>query len=278
MRGGLALAVIAALATPATCQETWERPGDEAHVETTGPAPEPWTHDQPTWPVRARLEGPTDRYVHGVLGGIPMFARLHVTARACGACRHASEGTWAALPDDMVFEDAAPRLWDVDGDARPEIVVVEAHVARGARLAVWDYPRHDGHHSTLTRRAATPYIGQPQRWLAPAGAGDFDGDGRPEIAWVDRPHLAQVLVFGRLQGDAVVEIARVPGLTNHRIGDTAITATTRSCYGVTEVIVPDADWRRFVAVRLDGARPVTRDAGAVAGPGSLARAARCPAG
>lgn len=274
MRGaGLALALVMA-AAPAAAQ-TWALSGDQAHVEGVAPAPDGWDHDRPTWPVRARLEAPTDRYAHGVLGGIPMFGRLMVWAQACGACRHASESTWAALPDDLVFEDVAPRLWDVDGDGRPEIVVVEAQVNRGARLAVWDYPRHDGPVRALMRRAATPFIGQPQRWLAPVGAGDFDGDGRVEIAWVGRPHLARELVFGRVEGDRIAEIVRVPGLTAHRIGETVITAGVRSCGGVTEVVLPDAGWRRLVAVRLDGSRPVLHDAGPVpASPGPLAPA--CP--
>ncbi len=273
MRLRLALAILAVLAAPVMAEVTQPAPG--AYVEGTGPAPAPGTDDHPTWPLRARLDAPTDRYVHGVLGGIPMFTRLEVWAQACGACRHASESNWTALPDDLVFEDVAPRLWDVDGDARPEIVLVEAHVDFGARLAVWDYPRHDGPSGALVRRAATPFIGQPQRWLAPAGVGDFDGDGRPEIAYVDRPHLARELVFVRLEGDRLVEIARIPGLTNHRIGNTVITSAVRTCDGLSEVILPDADWQRLVAARLDGTRIRTRDAGPMRGAQSLTRAARC---
>jgi hypothetical protein len=45
--------------------------------------------------------------------------------------------------------------------------------------------------------AATPHIGSANRWLAPIGAADLDGDGRVEIAYVDRPHLARTLRIWR---------------------------------------------------------------------------------
>jgi hypothetical protein len=206
-----------------------------------------------------------------VLGGIPRWSVIEVKALSCGACRHGSERAWARLPETLVFEDVAPRLWDADGDGRPEIVVVEADLRRGARLAVWGYEQGEG----PRRIAATPFIGQPHRWLAPAGIGDFDGDGRPEIAYVDRPHLVQELVFLRLEGGTLTEVARAPGLSNHRIGDTAITAAMRVCGGMAEVILPDAAWQRLVAARLDGDRVVLRDAGALRGAASLTRAAAC---
>jgi hypothetical protein len=266
MRTAAALALLLALAVPAAGQD---------HVAVEGPGPGEGIVDAPAWPVGARLSVPTDRYAHGVLGGIPMFARLEVEALACGACRHGREGDGIDLPAHLVFEDVAPRLWDADGDGRPEIVVVEAHVTRGARLAVWAYPDKGVRNARLARLAATAFIGRPQRWLAPAGIGDFDGDGRPEIAYVDRPHLARELVFVRLDRGRLVEIARAPGFSNHRIGDTAIASATRRCDGHDEVLLPDPDRRRLLAVRLDGRRIVTRDAGPWRDPASLRRQPGC---
>ncbi len=222
-------------------------------VETRGDAPKGRDRDRPAWPVYARLDTPTDRYTHGVLGPIPMFSRLNVGAQSCGACRSGSTGDEVALPDTLVFEDVAPRLWDVTGDGRPEIVVVEADVAKGARLAVWAFAAEPGQSGgDLQRLATTPFIGQPQRWLAPAGVGDFDGDGRIELAYVDRPHLARELVFVRLNGKRLQEIARAPGLTNHRIGDTEIFGGTRRCGGQDQVIVTSADGSQIMAVQLSG--------------------------
>lgn len=206
----------------------------------------------------ARLVAPTDRYGHDVLGGIPRWSGLEVG------------GLRADLPAELVFEDAAPRLWDVDGDGRPEVVVVEAHVARGARLAVWS---PEG--GRLRRIAATPFIGTPHRWLAPAGLADFDGDGRIEIAYVDRPHLARELVFVRLSGDRLEEVARAPGLTNHRIGDAFIAGGLRRCAGGPELVLATPDWTRARIVRLGPDGITLRDGGGIAGPAGLDAGLRC---
>ena len=263
MRGGLALLLALMMAAPVGAQVP-------DFVETEVPAPEGWDDSRPAWPIAARLSGPTDRYVHGIMGNIPPWSVLEVTALACGACRHGSEGADAVLPDNLVFEDVAPRLWDVTGDGRPEVVVVESQVARGARLAVWALSDRG---DRMTRLAVTDFIGTRHRWLAPVGAGDFDGDGRIEIAYVDRPHLARELVFVRVTGRRMTEVARAAGYSSHRIGDTVITAAVCHCGG-DQVLVPDAAWQRLLAVSLQGAQIVQRDIGAMT-PTAIAGALRC---
>ncbi len=131
-----ALLAMALLAGPAARAEA-----PVASVETRLDPPEAQDRDTPAWPVAARLTEPTDRYRHDILGTIPPFAVLEVEARACGACRHGWESAWTRLPEDMVFEDVAPRLWDVTGDGRPEIVVVETHVDQGAGWPSGPMPR-----------------------------------------------------------------------------------------------------------------------------------------
>ncbi len=237
--------LVAMMATPSAGQEAPD------FVATSGPLPAEHDPSRPAWPIEARLTGPTDRYAHGVLGNIPMFSRLEVRALACGTCGDGREGDSIELPEALVFEDVAPRLWDVTGDGSPEIVVVEAHRRKGARLAVWAYPEKGRRNGALQRIGATPFIGAPQRWLAPAGIGDFDGDGRTEIAFVDRPHLARELVFVRMAGERLVQIARVPGFSSHRIGDTTIRSGVRNCGLGDELILPDADHSRLIAYRLD---------------------------
>jgi len=221
-------------------------PAPPNFVETELPAPEDREEDRPAWPVLARLSGPTDAWDHDVLGGLPAWTYLEVGAVSCGGCRHGYEGGTARLTDGLVFEDVAPRLWDVTGDGRPEIVVVESHPKTGARLAVWIYSDIGGN---LARLAATEFIGQPHRWLAPAGIADFDGDGRLEIAYVDRPHLLKELVFVRLEGDRLVETLRLPGLSNHRIGDSFISGGLRDCGQGPELILASQDWTRVMRVR-----------------------------
>ena len=246
MRFGLAL-VLALMAAPAVGQS----------VEVRGPVPQGHDRTRPAWPVVARLSGPTDRYDHDVLGGIPPWSVLEVRALPCGVCREGFTDASAVLPAMLVFEDVAPRLWDVTGDGRPEVVVVESHVQRGARLAVWGFSDTG---AELTRLAATNFIGTRHRWLAPVGAGDFDGDGRIEMAYVDRPHLTRELVFVRLDGGELREIRRLAGFSAHRIGDTTITSAVRICAdGSAEVLVPDADWGRLLGV--GGGALVKRDEG-----------------
>ena len=121
--------------------------------------------------ARAFYEDPTSRYAHGVLGDDIEYGSLILETD--GGTRYRLE-----LPFERVFEDTAPRLFDVDGDGENEVIVVESHSGLGARLAIYD---------TETRVSVTSYIGQPFRWLAPVGIGaaDLDGDGVIELAFVD---------------------------------------------------------------------------------------------
>ena len=125
----------------------------------------------------------TDRYRHGVLGDALEAGGLRVEAGVRGPCDLA-----VILPEHSVFEDTGPRIVDLDGDGRNEVIVVESHRSLGASLAV--YGLRGG---TLAKLTATPYIGRANRWLAPIGVGaaDLDGDGFFELAYVDRPHLAK---------------------------------------------------------------------------------------
>ena len=148
-----------------------------------------------------------------------------------------------------MFEDIAPRLWDVTGDGRPEVVVVQSHAATGARLVVIGIQRDDGRPGPL---AATPHIGRANRWLAPVGAADLDGDGRIEIAYVDRPHLARLLRIWRFEDGALRHVTDVPGLSNHKIGWDFIVGGIRDCGDGPEVITADAGWQHVVATRIDG--------------------------
>lgn len=166
-----------------------------------------------------------------------------------------------------MFEDVTARLADLDGDGAPEVVVVETDIALGAALAVYD---------ARGKRAATDFIGQTHRWLAPAGIGDFDNDGRVEIAYVDRPHLLRDLVFVRLDGARLTEIARLPGLTNHQIGDSKIWGGTKSCAGRDSLIVASGNWERMIEVQLGPKGAALTDLGPLRRKADLTKATRCP--
>ncbi|MBV2358232.1 VCBS repeat-containing protein [Thalassococcus sp. CAU 1522] len=187
--------------------------------------------------LRAEYTDPTTRYAHGVLGDAIEYGALELVL---------DDGTRlrAVLPEDLVFEDIAPRLADLDGDGDAEVVTVEASQTGGGRLAIWD---------ETGRIGATPHIGQPNRWLAPVGAADLDGDGAVEIAYVDRPHLARVLRVWRFEGGALTEVAALEGFSNHRIGWDYIEGGIRECGDGPEMVLASGDWRRVMAVRFDGA-------------------------
>ena len=65
-------------------------------------------------------------------------------------------------------------------------------------------------------------MGRPNRWLNPLGAADLDGDGRPEIVLVERPHLDGRLVVLALEGGALREVAALAGYSSHRIGQRSL--------------------------------------------------------
>ncbi|WP_238365795.1 FG-GAP repeat domain-containing protein [Mesobacterium pallidum] len=195
--------------------------------------------------VEARYAEPTGRYAHGVLGDAVEWGALELRL---------ADGTGRVLrlPETRVFEDIAPRLADLDGDGAPEVIVVESDATRGARLAVY------GAEGLLD---ATPYIGQPFRWLAPVGAADLDDDGAVEIAYVDRPHLAKTLRIWRWQQGQLEPVADLPDLTNHRIGWEFIAGGLRDCGAGPEMVLADGAWSRRMAVRWDGTGWTRHDLG-----------------
>lgn len=207
----------------------------------------------------ARFSDPTTRYGHAVLGDAIEYGALEIDVMG--------QGTRVfRLPQDHVFEDVAPRLWDITGDGAPEVVVVETDMARGGALAVY---------GVEGKIAETPHIGTSNRWLAPIGAADMDSDGAIEVAYVDRPHLAKTIRVWRFEEGALVPVADAAGFTNHRIGEADIAGGVRTCAGIPEMIVATANWQRIVAVRygLDGF--VVRDIGPHRGRDSFADALEC---
>jgi hypothetical protein len=192
--------------------------------------------------VSASYAEPTPRYQHGVFGETEEWGAL-----AFGLSD--DQRMILRLPETRVFEDIAPRLADVDGDGAPEMIVVETDLSLGARLAIYDEAGFV---------AATPFIGQTHRWLAPIGVADLDGDGSVELAYIDRPHLARLLRVWRFQDGTLVEVAQAEGLTNHRLGDPAIGGGLRDCGAGPEMITADARWSRLVASRLIGGRIESR--------------------
>lgn len=206
--------------------------------------------------VDARYEVPTDRYGHGALAG-GEWAELVLVLDGGMEKRF-------ALPDDMVFEDVVPHLADMTGDGVAEAVVVESHVAEGARLAIW---------GPEGRIAAGPFIGTPRRWLAPLGAADFYGDGGVEFAYVLRPHLDAVLSVVRFGQQGFEVLAEVAGRPSHKLGSPLLEGGVIDCAGRALLLTADSHWRNVIVTRLADGRFESEVVRAYDGPQSFGAAA-----
>jgi len=210
--------------------------------------------------TKAEYAAPTTRYAHGVLGDAVEWGALRLSLKD-------GRRLTMTLPDTLVFEDVAPRLADLDSDGAPEVIVVESSLTQGARLAIY------GPEGRIT---ATPHIGQRNRWLAPIGAADMDGDGAMEIAYIDRPHLAKTLRIWRYRDRQLTEIATAKGLTNHKIGWGHIPGGIRRCGNGPEIISANGSWSRIMATRFTSEGITSRPMADYTGPDSLNAALICP--
>ncbi len=226
--------------------------------------------------VSATFGDPTRRYGHAILGDDIEYGSLTIVGRPGLGRWKGSLNTppvWGenefkiTLPLDHVFEDIQPRLVDIDLDGGMEVMVVETDVAKGAQLAIYD--------GAGKKIAETPHIGRSNRWLAPIGAVDFDGDGYVEVAYVDRPHLAKVLRVWRYRDGRLEEVANHAGLTNHQIGQDFITSGLRDCGDGAEMVLVDAEWSRIVSVRLRDDQLDVRELGQFASDPNLKETLAC---
>jgi hypothetical protein len=210
----------------------------------------------------AGFRGETDAYQHCILGDCIEWSALEIIGRATDGALTSRVFEAGA---GFVFEDTGVRFWDVTGDGQFEVVVILTSLTLGASLAVYNA---DG------RIAQTPHIGQTRRWLAPVGAADFDGDGRIEVAFVDRPHLAKTLRVFEWNGAGLVLDAELGGLTNHRIGENFISGGVRDCGAGPEMVTADSDWSDLMVTRMDSGTLAARSLGGVT-PEQLAAALDC---
>ncbi len=214
----------------------------------------------------AHYVDPTTVYGHGALKG-GEYAALEVTLQS---------GTKLRLRhENAVFEDTAPRLYDLTGDGAPDLVTVVSDFQRGARIQLFRL-----HGEALQPFAATAPIGQAHRWLAIAGIADFNGDGLPEIAYIDRPHLAKTLKLISISVDGTTTVltplAEAAGLTNHHFGAAEIEGGVRTCPGQLPVIVTaDADWQQIVETRFRDGVLISTPVGEYTGAESYADYLSC---
>jgi hypothetical protein len=197
--------------------------------------------------VEATLIGPTTRYRHFVLGTPYEAAGLRVRT---GDGRILE----ILLPVDSVFEDRQPRIADLDGDGRNEVVLVRSRGSTGSSLAVLGL--RDG---ALTILAESTPNGSPQRWLNPAGIGRFLNNGRRQVTLVRMPHVVGRLEFWDFDGKMLRLHSTLNNTSNHRIGSDQmnLSAVIARGAGQTDLLaVPDFSRRNL---RIISANPAPRE-------------------
>ncbi len=120
--------------------------------------------------------------------------------------------------------NATLRLADVDGDGRDEIILACAtgyriasnkHVrASGASLRVFD--DSVGKHALLFKADNLPFSGKITEYDGRVAAGDFDGDGKAEIVFLERTNSD--LVRARVFDDAAHGFKRIHSWSNAGLG------------------------------------------------------------
>ena len=147
---------------------------------------------------------PTTRYRHGILGDAIEAGQLNVQLEN-------GRQLTLTLPQNAVFEDLVPRLFDIDADGAAE-------------------------------------IGQGNRWLNIAGFHDWTGDGRADLAVVQTPHIGGTLRLYAFADGQFRQIRHAAGFSNHAIGSRALDLSLNLDMdgdGIDDLLVPSADRREL---------------------------------
>lgn len=191
----------------------------------------------------AWLGSPTLRYPHAALGARQHAASLHVLA----SLPHVQLQTYL-LPLHRVFEDRVPRLVDLDGDGREEIILIEADAFLGAALVVFGL-----RNGVVVELARGPHAGSSFRWLNPVGVADFDGDGFLDLASVSTPHIGGVLTLHHYRPPRLEPYARTTDVSNHRMGEVEqqLAVIVPKSGQRPAILIPDMQLTALQALRWD---------------------------
>ncbi len=186
--------------------------------------------------ARAWFAEPSSSYDHGILGEKTDPTAL-IIERTDGS-RYTIK-----LGADAVFEDVEPRLADLDGDGKDEIIVVKSYLARGSALAV--IGERKGKYEIV---AETPPLGAPHKWLNPAGIADFNHDSRADIAVVRQPHVLGQLELWSYVAGSLRKTAEMPDAGNHVSGSRALKMSATADFDddkTQDLVVPSLDRSRL---------------------------------
>ncbi|NKB52922.1 MAG: hypothetical protein GKR97_11975 [Rhizobiaceae bacterium] len=183
---------------------------------------------------------PTRRYRHGILGddieagGLKVMLRNGKTAEV-------------SLTKSLVFEDRTPRLLDLDGDGKNEVITLMSSNSKGAAIAV--FGSSDGQLELIDQ---TPFIGRSNRWRNVAGIADYNGDGLLEIAEVVTPHIGGTLKFWTWKNRRLKLAGSKRSFSNHAIGSREQRLSATADFngdGRVDIAVPGSNRR---SVRIMG--------------------------
>lgn len=183
---------------------------------------------------RAWYGRPTARYAHGVLGDAIEGGSLLVVD-ASGR-RHE-----LVLSDAYVFEDITPRIADLDGDGRNEVITIRASATGGAGVAIYGLVQGD-----LALRGEGSENGRANRWLNIAGLVPR-ADGALTLYGVRTPHIGGRLFSLDFRDGDVVEGNDVAlDVSNHVIGSRELELSATGQFdGRLELILPSQNRRRL---------------------------------
>ncbi|WP_417670786.1 hypothetical protein [Roseibium sp.] len=150
---------------------------------------------------------PTRRYGHGILGD-------DIEAGALSVQTSNGSTKILTLPETEVFEDRTPRLVDLDGDGKVEVVTIRSSLSLGAAVTVYGLSEA----GELLEKATTRFIGRSNRWLNIAAIADFAGNGRKQIAYVETPHIGGTLYLFDYSDGRLTKLSSAYGFSNHAIG------------------------------------------------------------
>jgi FG-GAP-like repeat len=199
----------------------------------------------------AWLGTPTMRYPHKALGETTHAGSLHVLVNTSNG---KLQEIVHELPFNRVFEDRIPRLVDLDGDGRDEIILIESDALKGSVTVVYALTSNTPSKSTkLLERARSSPTGSTFRWLNPVGVADFDNDGRLDIASVITPHVGGLLTLYHYAPPKLEPFAQAMDTSNHRMGDleqqVAVIVELKGLRPT--IIVPDMQLRALHALRWE---------------------------
>lgn len=190
---------------------------------------------------QAWYSAPTTRYAHGILGDKIEGGMLKIKTARGATLR-------LLLPPTEVFEDRAPRLVDLDGDGKIEVVTIRSSTIAGAAVTVYGLVGN-----ALIQKASTKFIGRPNRWLNIAGIKAYAGVRGKEIAYVVTPHIGGTLKIIKYFKGRLLPIAAAKGFSNHVIGSHEMRLSASldvNGDGKLDLAVPSADRTKLKIISI----------------------------